>query len=191
MDKNDLRKASLSKRDALSKEEIEEKSRMIFEKLMELEQYRDADNVLVYASMRSEVITDDIILDALANGKKVFCPKVTDKEAGVMEFVRIMTLEDLKEGYFGIREPEITQGAELVNSHETEMSLIIMPGVAFDKNRNRIGYGGGFYDRYLTGHDQINTVALAFDCQIIDGAIDSSTEDIRPGIILTENQVII
>ena len=201
MDKSDIRKASLAKRDALNNEEIEEKSRRIFEKLMELELYRGAENILVYASMRSEVITDDIILDALANGKKVFCPKVTDKNAGVMEFVRIMSPEDLKEGYFGIREPEIHQDSEIAVCSDTEHSeinkesgscktLVIMPGVAFDKSRSRIGYGGGFYDRYLKRYGSLISVALSFDCQIYDEEIPASNEDIRPVLILTETRLI-
>ena len=186
MDKNDIRKASLAKRDALTKEEIEEKSRVIFEKLVELEEYKDAENILVYASMRSEVLTDDIILDALANGKKVFCPKVTDKNAGIMEFVRIMTLEDLKEGFFGIREPEISEDSEVAGHLDPEKTLMIMPGAAFDRENNRIGYGGGFYDRYLNKNPGFITLALAFECQIAEEPIPSDEYDVRPGALLTE-----
>ncbi len=193
MDKNDLRKASLAKRDALTKEEIEEKSRQIFEKLVELEQYRDAENILVYASMRSEVMTDDIILDALANGKNVFCPKVTDKSAGIMEFVRIMSLEDLKEGYFGIREPELEDDSETaqdmdygMDTLEADKTLVIMPGAAFDCEKTRIGYGGGFYDRYLKDNPDYMTIALAFECQISQELIPADEFDVKPKALLTE-----
>ena len=186
MEKNEIRAQILARRDALSPEEIEEKSRLIFEKLVNMEEYRDAENILVYASMGSEVRTDDIILDALANGKKVFCPKVTDKKNGVMEFVRITALEDLSEGYFGIREPQITAESELAGDELTG-TLVIMPGVAFDKDGNRIGYGGGFYDRYLLKHGLNQTIALCFQAQITDEIIGIEDTDIKPAIILSED----
>ena len=164
---------------------------------MEREEYQAAENILVYASMRSEVMTDDIILDALANGKKVFCPKVTDKESGKMEFVRIMTLEDLKEGYFGIREPEINEESEIAREGNLEngqdssvvsadYALVIMPGAAFDRENNRIGYGGGFYDRYLKENPENKTIALAFECQITDEKIPADEFDMKPEVLLTE-----
>ncbi len=186
MDKSVIRKASLARRDAMTKEEIEEKSRRIFERLLELAIYKDAENILVYASMRSEVMTDDIILDALANGKRVFCPKVTDEKRGIMEFVRIMTLEELSEGYFGIREPDITDESEIFDRNNSEGTLIIMPGAAFDRENNRIGYGGGFYDRFLKTNPSYQTVALAFECQITEELIPADEFDVKPKILLTE-----
>ena len=189
MEKNEIRAQILAKRDALTTEEIEQKSRLIFEKLVNMEEYRNAENILVYASMESEVRTDDIILDALADGKKVFCPKVTDKGNALMEFVRITALEDLKEGYFGIREPEITDESELAGNAKEEDEgkyLVIMPGVAFDRDGNRIGYGGGFYDRYLAEHEISKTIALCFKVQIIDEIIKSTSEDIRPKVLISE-----
>ena len=110
MTKDDLRKQALLKRDSLLKDKITGYSREIFDKLTALLPYKEAGNILIYASMRSEVITDEIILDALASGKRVFCPKVVDKTNGLMTFVRIRALEELKEGYFGIREPVVPSG---------------------------------------------------------------------------------
>ncbi len=208
MEKGDYRKASLKRRDALTKEEIESKSRIIFEKLMAMEDYRNADNILIYASMRSEVITDDIILDALANGKKVFCPKVTEADRGLMEFVRIMTLEDLISGYFGIREPEIGEDSEIAtilrNAPEDALdgpeasveeykglvpqkTLVIVPGAAFDRENNRIGYGKGFYDRYLMDNPEYKTIALAFSCQITDEPLPVGDTDVKLKALLTED----
>ena len=211
MDKGEIRAAVLKKRDALSEKEIEQKSRVIFEKLIKTKDYRACENILVYASMGSEVRTDEIILDALANGKKVFCPKVTDKKAGTMVFVRICALEDLKEGYFHIREPKLVESSEIMgktysgeykgdilkeipagfedkdySSNEDAKTLVIMPGVAFDRNRNRIGYGGGFYDRYLSGHPDYATVALCFEEQIVTGSIEPDVTDVIPGYLLTD-----
>ena len=150
MDKADIRKEILKLRDAQAPFEITEKSRTIFDKLVNLDEYKEAENLLIYASMRSEVRTDEIILDAIADGKKVYCPKVTDKKHGKMVFVRIFALEDLVEGYFGIREPDLNEQSETFSYDEypelsDEITLAIVPGVAFDRNNYRIGYNGGFY----------------------------------------------
>ena len=186
MNKETCRKNALEKRNSLSGTEIKEKSRVIFEKLGDMELYRNASNILIYASMGSEASTDEIMLDALSLGKKVFCPKVTDKKAGIMEFVRIDSPEDLAEGYFHIREPEISDGSELYDGQDSENTLVIMPLVAFDDNLDRIGYGGGFYDRYLERFEKLMTVAIAFECQKSDELLPSTDVDIKPGIIITE-----
>ena len=197
MTKDDIRKRSLEKRDSLTPEDLSEKSRAIFEKVTALQEYIHADSVLIYASMRSEVITDDIILDSLAAGKKVFCPKVMDRAAGRMEFVRIHAMEDLKPGYFGIPEPEITEDSEIAFSAKEptaedpepapRSALVIVPGVAFDKNCNRIGYSGGFYDRYLSRSRDLTAIALSFDCQMVEeGLIVPQEHDVRPQLIITE-----
>ncbi len=186
MDKEICRQNALEKRNALSETEIKEKSRIIFERLTDLELYKNATNILIYASMGSEVSTDDMILDALSLGKNVFCPKVTDKKAGVMEFVRIGLPEDLTEGYFHIPEPEITEESEIYSGQDSENTLMIMPLVAFDENRNRIGYGGGFYDRYLERFGNLKTVAIAYECQKLDELLPSTEVDIKPGIIITD-----
>ena len=163
--KDEIRKRVLALRDSLSEKEIEDKSRAVFEKLTETDEYKNAENILIYASFRSEVRTDEIILDALSLGKKVFCPKVTDKN-GLMKFVRILDTEELVSGFYGIREPEITEDSEIYESCDS--TLVIVPGAAFDKEGNRIGYKGGFYDRFLADNKQAFTIALAYDFQILD-----------------------
>ena len=199
MDKDFLRKDVLQKRDALSVYKIEMKSREIFEELITTPEYTEASNILTYASVRSEVKTDEIILDALALGKRVFCPKVTDKNNGIMKFVRIYEPENLIPGYFGIREPEITGDSEIFDpdfySNETNIcqsdgeiagkTLIIVPGVAFDKNGNRIGYKGGYYDRFLSKVSYADTVALCYKIQIVD-EINSSEYDIPVKSVIHE-----
>ncbi len=188
MDKESIRREALSKRDLLTAEEIEEKSRQIFLKLTELPVYTEAVNVLIYSSMRSEVRTDEIILDLFSLGKKVFCPKVTDKQGKEMEFVRIFSLEDLEKGYFSIREPRLEESSELFVGDMEGKSLVIMPGAAFDHKRNRVGYGGGFYDRYLRKYSDLSTLALCFDVQISDEIIDSEENDVKPQVILSETE---
>ncbi len=188
MTKEEARKYILSKRDNLDKYKIQSASREIFDKLTALLSYQEAENVLIYASMRSEVITDEIILDAFSEGKRVFCPKVVDRKSGLMKFVEIGSLDDLKEGYFGIREPKLSKDY-VEPDFDIKKSLVVMPLVCFDIDRNRIGYSGGFYDRYLALHKGISTVALAFECQKIDGKIPSDDYDIAPDMIITEESI--
>ncbi len=188
MIKDEIRKSALAVRDALSREDIETKSRKIFEKVTSLDGYAGAENILVYASMRSEVVTDDIILDAFVAGKKVFCPKVTDVRKGEMIFVPIEALEDLAEGDLGIREPEVPEGYQEPEFDEGR-TLVIMPGVAFDRERNRIGYSGGFYDRFLSGHPELDTVAVCFECQICGEPIPVMAHDMRPMLLITEDNI--
>lgn len=187
MDKSELRKFIIKKRDTLSSEEILQNSRYIFEKLVCLPEYEKAKNILVYASFKSEVRTDEIILDCLAQGKNVFCPKVTDRANSKMEFVRIYEIEDLEIGYYGIREPSLNEDSLIYrcDSFNDSESLVIVPGVAFDEEGNRIGYNGGFYDRFLSEHPDINTVALAFSVQIID-EVPAQLHDMRVNRVLSE-----
>ncbi len=189
MNKELLRKKALETRNSMPEAEIAAKSRTVFEKLTGTGAYLEAVNILIYASMGSEVSTDEIILDCLSRGINVFCPKVTDKRSGIMEFVRISYPEDLSEGYCHIREPEITEESILYDGQDADRTLAIMPMVAFDEQGNRIGYGGGFYDRYLSRYANLRTVAVAFECQRTDEAIDQDLRDIKPGMIITDNGI--
>ena len=191
MDKDEIRKQILKLRDGLTKDEMEERSRLIFERLSLIDEYIQAQNILIYASMGSEVITDDIILDSLANGRNVFCPKVTDKNNGIMEFVRISSLEELTEGYFSIREPELSDESEVATGLSADTTLVIMPGVAFDRSRNRIGYGGGYYDRCLAKHSDLHTIAICYDLQIVENGLKIGEHDIRPDKVITESTVFV
>ncbi len=187
MTKDIRRKKILKRRDELSAEEIQLRSSLITRRLMSLEEYRSAENILVYASFGSEAVTDEIITKALELDKKVFCPKITDPKKGEMIFARIKDLSDLVPGAFGIREPE--SGEIYGGLTDDSESLVIMPGVAFDADRNRYGYGGGYYDRFLAGHSRIKSVALAFECQISKERLDVDENDIRPSLIVTEERI--
>ncbi len=183
--KNEARELTVARRDSIDSDALLAYSRTIFEKVTDLDWYKEAENILIYASMRSETDTYEIILDALSSGKSVFCPKVIDRKKGLMKFIYIDSVEDLEEGYFGIREPVLKNGY-LEPEFDHDKSLMIMPGVAFDKNRNRVGYSGGFYDRYLAAHRWIRSVAIAFECQILEETIETDDYDIRPDVLITE-----
>lgn len=190
--KHMLRKEALLRRDMLTDQEREQKSRQIAERLFGHPWYREALFLLVYASYRSEVSTEEIIRHSLREGKKVCCPVVTGKremtfcilEDRLAGGILCRGLGAMKKGSFGIPEPD----ADLCKhyAYEPESSLMLMPGCAFDDHGNRIGYGGGFYDSYLL-EQPMRTIALFFACQRSDRDIETETHDVRPDLILTEN----
>ncbi len=188
MDKKQMRAFALARRDGLTGKQRKDGSDRIVEQLTELPCYREAGALLTYVSFRSEVDTFPLIRRALAEGKAVFAPRVSGRG---MEFFRILSLGDLKEGYRGILEP---QGEDSYTDWMGQGTLVCLPGAAFDRNRHRIGYGGGFYDRYLwklqeRRDEKINTAALAFACQIFE-EIPWEAHDIRPACIVTEKEII-
>lgn len=181
--KRHIRKSVLKLRDELTERERRDKSRAIIGKLMNTGAYEEAEVVLSYVSYKSEVITEEMIEAALKDGKRVYCPRI-DKDD--MEFYRIMSMEDLTTGYKGIREP-MPNGDRLLSGRDISMSkcLMIMPGSAFDRERNRIGYGKGYYDRYLERYPQLPTIAVCFECQLVE-KIPAEAYDIKPAVIMTE-----
>ena len=148
--------------------------------------FRDA-----YGVQKNIAVMPGEIKKAFEDGKNVFCPKVTDRAKREMAFVKITSLSDLKSGYMGIREPEISETSVIFCADAFSHSLVIMPGVSFDRDRNRLGYGGGFYDTFLSQNAGISTVALAFECQIYDGTFPDEIideHDIKPDKIITESK---
>ncbi len=177
MSKRDIRLEVLEKRARMSPEERASKSRAIGDRLMKTGLWADAKTVFLYMSLPGEVETDRLIAEAWSQGKQVAVPKVT--EEGLV-FSKLDSFEELSEGSFHVREPreirEISDGR----------ALVIMPGVAFDIKCNRIGYGKGFYDRYLFEHRGHPAVALSFDFAVYS-KIPSGPHDIKPGLIITES----
>ena len=159
---------------------IQEKSRKITETLTQLPEYRNADRIMAYADYNHEVITRYIIEQAWKDGKEVAVPKVFGKD---MIFYRLTDFSQLEAGYFGIPEPR--EDGQVVSWEE---AMMVMPGVAFDVNCNRVGYGGGFYDRFLEKHPKIQRVAVGFSFQMLP-EVPTEPTDIRPQVIVTEEQV--
>ncbi|WP_051212105.1 5-formyltetrahydrofolate cyclo-ligase [Butyrivibrio fibrisolvens] len=200
MDKQDYRKAALARRDAIPEIDRERYSKMIIDKLLESKELNDADNVLVYCSYLSEVDTHTLIERLLYKGKRVYCPKVMDPKNGIMEFYEVRGMKDLTEGYHGIPEPVTTdryvtgEAMHDLDSNHTDMlhtdTLMILPGVAFDRDCNRIGYRGGFYDRYIPRIPGAYLIALAFEEQISEDIFPMESHDIKPHAIYTQARII-
>jgi phosphatidylglycerol:prolipoprotein diacylglycerol transferase len=185
--KQKLRQEYLKTRAALTAREREEKSRAIFTRLVALDVYKEAEIVLAYMDYNNEVRTTGWIEQALAQkAKRVFCPRVVD---GNISFFEITALADLKPGFKGIKEPSgesLRFDAEVCAASKC---LLLMPGVAFGRDRARLGYGGGYYDRFLHKYPALPTVALAYDCQLAEN-VPSGKNDRKPDMIVTEKEII-
>lgn len=184
--KKECRKEALGRRALMTAEERREAGAHIADSMKRSEEYRLADRILIYASYRDEVPTYGLIESALQEGKQVFCPKTEGPAGdGKMSFYRIMDVAEIREGFRGIPEPVVLQGRRY-EAQEGFRDLILMPGVAFDRQRRRLGYGGGFYDRFCAAAKGAVKIALCFDCQLLEGLPEEET-DIRPERIVTES----
>lgn len=180
-DKKMLRKQIKMQRESMNHEEMFSKSSQIFEQLITLPEYKRADKIYTYVSTNNEVDTIMLIDYSLSIDKRIFVPKVIDNH---MEFYEISDISELSPGYFGIYEPDI-------NGKEPDYSrtgFMCMPGLAFDLSFNRIGYGGGFYDRYLAQDNRLYKTALAYDFQLVN-SIPSELTDVKPDMIITESNI--
>lgn len=156
----------LEQRDGLDPAWRLENSRSIVKKVLDSELYKRAEIILSYSSIRSEVETDLLNRTVLEHGKQLYLPK-TDFLKKQMYFYPVKDLSLLREGYQGILEPEETAFPDHMFFEEKEYSreqvLMIMPGAGFDENGNRMGYGGGYYDRYLSGYgERLTSLFIAF-----------------------------
>lgn len=179
MNKSELRKLVINKRDTLR--DRNEKDEIINIKLMNSHQFKNSNSLFIYVNFGSEVSTMKIIEESLSKGKSVYVPRV-DKSIKEMEAVKIDSIKDLVEGAYGILEPlegEILENAE-------DLDLIIMPGVVFDRSGGRIGYGGGFYDKFLSKlRKSIYKIALAYEVQIIEN-LPKENHDIPYDQLITD-----
>ena len=135
------------------------KNKAITESVLNSQQYKKADKIFAYWSVDSEVDTHEIIVKALSDGKEVALPKCTDKN-GNMKFYYIASLSDLVDGMYGIKEPP----EDFIAEDYTKNSLCIVPALAFDNYGYRLGYGKGYYDRFLERFKGISIGLCFSDC---------------------------
>jgi len=154
-----------------------EKSVTIIKKLEQNTNYLKAKQVLVYLSTQEEVDTHQLVKDMLNSEKRVYAPKVKD---GILVICQINKWNDLEKGSFDILEPS----SIIKEEHPKVMDLILVPGLAFDKAGNRLGYGGGFYDG-LFKNTQGYKIGLAFKEQILE-KIPLEDHDIPVDLIITD-----
>ena len=159
MDKTSLRKQIREKKRAMTPEEIEAASQKLCQLFLASELYRRAKTVYGYLPYNQEVRTVPMLEQALADGKRIAVPKVYGDE---MKFIYLTDLRQVETGYAGIPEP-VEDGPVA----DDPTALVLMPGLAFDNEGHRIGYGGGFYDRFLAAEPTHPTLALCYEFQMV------------------------
>lgn len=178
-----LRSIGQEERRKLSPGQREQKDQRIRERLLENPRFEAAQDILCYVSYGAETDTLGLIQRALVLGKRVFCPRVSGKG---MVFCRIGSLKELRPGFRSIPEPK--EGAKpWLNSGA---ALAIVPGCAFDRAGHRIGYGGGYYDRYFGAIPEERRPYLAglcYACQLVEQIVPLP-HDIPMDLILTEEE---
>lgn len=179
-----IRKEAATVRDGISSELRFQKSSIIADAFIKLEEYKKAKNIFVYLSYRSEVDTRSIIDKMWHDGKSVYAP--VSYPDGRMRFFKIAKMSDLKVGFKGIYEPDETKG---LFEADVKPDVVVVPGLAFDRNGNRMGYGMGFYDRFFMEHSNSLKVALSFFEQIVN-EIPTQTTDVRMDLIVTDKGVL-
>lgn len=159
MDKQTLRKQIREQKRAMTIEEIERASARLGELFAASELYRNAKTIYGYLPYNQEVRTVPMLQRALREGKRVAVPKVFGEE---MKFIYLEDLTRVEKGYAGIPEP-IDDGPVA----DDKKALVLMPGLAFDAEGHRIGYGGGFYDKFLASEPEHPTLALCYAFQML------------------------
>ena len=179
--KNQIKEPILEKRNSLSKDEILEKSKKIEENLFGLDSYKKSKNAMFFVSFNSEVNTHEMIRNSLGR-KTVIVPKLMQHE---IEPSVIIDLDNLvPTGKFNIPEP-----MDLMKIAYKNIDLVLVPAVAFDLEGHRIGYGFGYYDKFLKKVPKSVKIGLAFDFQVVD-KIPKEEHDVPVDFIVTEERII-
>lgn len=175
MNKKELRDVIRAKKRAMTEEQIVSASQRLAELFIQSEQYRQTKTVYGYLPYNQEVRTIPILERALADGKRVAVPKVYEDK---MVFLEMTDLTQVEKGYAGIPEP-IADGPIA----QDPQALVLMPGLAFDREGHRIGYGGGFYDKFLAEEPLHPTVALCYAFQMVEH-LETETFDVPVDLVL-------
>ena len=175
MNKSELRAMIRTRKRAMTNEMIDEKSRVLGALFADTDVYRNARSIYGYLPYNQEVRTVPMLEQAIRDGKRVAVPKVFGDE---MKFLWLDDLTRVEKGYSGIPEP-IDDGPVADDPN----ALVLMPGLAFDREGHRIGYGGGFYDKFLAAEPGHPTVALCYDFQVLEH-LETEEFDIPVDLVL-------
>lgn len=181
MNKKELRKKYLKIRKNIFDKNI--KSMMIFEKIIQEKEYKDAKIVALYKNLESEVDTLELIKYSVNQGKLVCLPKVVGEE---IKFYQISKTEEFIKSKFGVEEPEGNPEKEI---KKNEIDLVIVPGVCFDTRKNRLGFGKGYYDSFFA-NTNLRTIGICFEEQVLkDSFLPVEENDVKVQKIITEERV--
>jgi len=181
--KADIRKEILDIRNNLDINEAVNKSSIIIDKLKNTDEYKNSTNIMVYMDFKNEVNTKIFIQEALSEGKKIIIPYTDMKNIEIIP-VEIKDFSDLVMCKFGYLEPK---KEKIDNPYDVKLiDLVVVPGVVFDKNKNRVGFGKGYYDRLLINRkNSCKAVALAYEFQVLE-EVPANEHDIKMDMIITE-----
>ncbi|MHB8828879.1 MAG: 5-formyltetrahydrofolate cyclo-ligase [Syntrophales bacterium] len=185
-DKKELRKRILKIRNAMPSEERAAKSATIISMLTELDDIRRAATIMVFLNFGSEVQTDGLISWGWEMGKRIVAPLCCPEDRTMAPCV-INDFSDLETGHYGIREPI---AAEVTVAPYEEIDVVLIPAVAFDRQGRRVGYGGGYYDRFLPLVSRAARIGVVFSCQIVP-EVHADLHDISAQMIVTEAGIIV
>lgn len=181
--KDSLRKQMKDLRERLSKKEVRERSARILENLFLLPEFFRADVIHTYVSSKNnEADTHELMRVLLKQKKRVVVP-IVDKQSKQMKHSELFSLSELAGGAYGILEPKMYRPVA-----SAELQAIIVPALAVDRKGNRLGFGAGFYDKFLHGI-KVPTIVLAYDFQVVND-VPAEETDMQISFIVTENEII-
>ncbi len=186
--KKEIRSRLKKQRSLMSADECRSMSHEIYKRLIALELDREYDNILLYSAIRNEVNTDEYFACLINKAKRIYYPRVCGDE---MSFYRVRCLDELNCGSFNINEPDMTDEYTEADGR----ALMIVPGLGFSDTGYRIGYGKGFYDRYLssfTKRDTVTAVGVGYDFQLLGNVTFEDEYDVPlDGVITDKREVFI
>lgn len=189
LDKENIRRKILKQRGRMTQEEASILSEKIIEKLKKIPVYKTSKTIMLYLSFGNEVDSTKIIEDCFKDGKRVVMPYCRKSDMSITP-TEIKDIEmDLSENDMGYKQPKKDS---LSPVDPSEIDLIIVPGIAFDRKGYRVGFGAGYYDRFLGKLNfELPTIGLAYDFQIIDSFIKMEDYDIPVDYVMTDQRIII
>ncbi len=180
--KKEIRDTILDIRKSFDTNYLGRLSTVICNRVIKQEAYINCKDIVLYMPINNEVNLDIIIQDAFNQEKNIWLPRIINKN---MEFYRYTKETELIKGAYGILEPNTE---EILKPNQD--TLIIMPGAAFSEDMGRIGYGGGYYDKYLSKHPYCKTIAVCYNFQVLP-MVPIDDYDIRPNMIISDDNIYI
>jgi len=183
-----LRKKWMKKRKKVAKKEGDIKSKIISKKILSLKEIKESKNIMIYVSYRSEVSTNKLIISLLNNNKRIFAPYCI-KDEKRMEVVEIENPDqDLEKGAYGIKEP-----AKRIRNNKVDpknLDIVVVPAVAFSKSGYRVGYGGGYYDRFLERlANKTISIGINYEEMLFD-KVPKEDHDLAVDMVVTDKRLL-
>lgn len=179
--RKNYRKFHKDLRDGMSQEQVTIKSELICKQVLDSAEYKAAETILGYYPLENEVDCLPVLKQALTDGKRVVLPRTGQDYQ--MDFYEIHSLDDVEEGNFHVMEPKISCKKFLPDMDD---ALVLVPGVVFDYQGNRYGYGKGYYDRYFARFPQSKRIALAYTEQVSEEPLECLETDVKMHAIITD-----